>query len=279
MSTTKWNSCVVITVDRYFFIYCVSYVYVGSHSCADQGFFFLYSPTWTAQTVWFGAVTCIAHCHILMCSSVRMVTYWRHITSDQWPVSNALWISGTLNFTTQSRVVSVYLSMTLQLNSGQAGSLFIHSRKDSSEWVISPSQRPPRAQHTTNTWDELSCSQQVLKARSQWSSGRRPTPQIARPLESAVGSKNWYRVNLEGCFKLCVVCISVRVHSDVLYAVKNHPILALHNQCTWKNVITKSEQQLIKQKLSSSCAAPTERSASSWPFCRQKLDSDRPGCT
>jgi len=33
-----------ITVDRYFIAYCVSYVYLGSHSCADQQLF-LYSPS------------------------------------------------------------------------------------------------------------------------------------------------------------------------------------------------------------------------------------------
>ena len=40
MSTTKWNSCVVITADRHFLVHCVSYVYIALHSCADQEFFF-----------------------------------------------------------------------------------------------------------------------------------------------------------------------------------------------------------------------------------------------
>ena len=72
-----------------------------------------------------------------------------------------------------------------------------------------------------------------------------------------------HRINLEGCFKLCVVCISFHMHSYVLCAVQNHPILALHNHCTWNNVITQSEQQLIIQKSSLSFGASTKRSASS----------------
>jgi len=34
-----------ITVDRYFIAYCVSYVYLGSHSCADREFFFIHQFT------------------------------------------------------------------------------------------------------------------------------------------------------------------------------------------------------------------------------------------
>jgi len=206
----------------------------------------------------------VSHINVLFSSHGHTLA-----SHNRWPVAC---IQHALNFRCSKFHHTKPRGFSLSFNdaAAQLGSLFIHSRKDFSEWVISPSQRSPRTQHTTNTWDDLSCSQQVLKARSRWSSGRRPTPQTARPPVLTVGSKNWYRVNLEGCFKLCVVCISVHVHSNVLYAVQNHPILALHNQCIWKNVITKFEQQLIIQKLRSSCAAPTERSASSWLFCRQR---------
>jgi len=40
-----------ITVDRYIIAYCVSYVYVWSHSCVDQELFFLCSPSYYLPVV------------------------------------------------------------------------------------------------------------------------------------------------------------------------------------------------------------------------------------
>jgi hypothetical protein len=57
---------------------------------------------------------------------------------------------------------------------------------DSSERVISSSQRPLPTKHTTNTRDENPCLQWNLKPRSQQSSGLSITPQNERTPGSAV---------------------------------------------------------------------------------------------
>jgi hypothetical protein len=51
-----------------------------------------------------------------------------------------------------------------------------HTLCDSSELIISSSQRPLPTQHTTNTRDERPCPQQDSNPRSQQSSGFKPTP-------------------------------------------------------------------------------------------------------
>jgi len=60
-----------------------------------------------------------------------------------------------------------------------------HTWYDSSERMISSSQRPLPTEHTTNARDEYPCSRRDSTSRSQQSSGSRPTPQIARQPGSA----------------------------------------------------------------------------------------------
>ena len=171
-------------------------------------------------------------CHISMCSSVRTVTYRRHITSGQWPVSNALWVFGTLKFRhTKPRGFSLsFTGAAAQLGIGR---LTVHTQSEGLLWVSDQSV----AETSTYT-----ANNEHIRGTFMLSTGfEGAIPMIERPLGSAVRSENWYGINLEGCFKLCVGCISFHVHSYVLCAVQNHPILALHNHCTWKNVHTQFE--------------------------------------
>jgi hypothetical protein len=67
------------------------------------------------------------HINVFFSSHGHLLT-----SHNQWPVAC---IQRPLNVSTQSRVVSVYLPVALQPNSGQADLLFTHSRKDPlSEW-------------------------------------------------------------------------------------------------------------------------------------------------
>ena len=73
MSATKWNSCVVITVDRHFLPIacgvCVC-VYVGSQRCADQELFFFFVFTKSLSSSCFATLVIIVDWLINRCGTV-----------------------------------------------------------------------------------------------------------------------------------------------------------------------------------------------------------------
>ena len=89
-------------------------------------------------------------------------------------------------------------SVAHQLNSAQCHLIFeasrsdaiththTHTRRDSSERVISSSDRPLPTQHTTNKTDEHPCCQRDSNPQSQQSSGPRRTPETTRPPGSPI---------------------------------------------------------------------------------------------
>jgi hypothetical protein len=94
----------------------------------------------------------------------------------------------------RKRKAKAFFSLALEPNS-DLGPLIVEvsrshttrhtrTRQDSCERVISFSHRPLPAQHTVSIRDEHPCPPRDSNSRSPQSSGRRPTPQTARPLGS-----------------------------------------------------------------------------------------------
>jgi hypothetical protein len=128
---------------------------------------------------------CVPYQH---CKITRMCVHYQHCklknkSRNITHVDNA----NNVSYLWLNDPTRVYTALLLRFRDHRHTQLdtHTHTRLDSSEQVISSSQRPLPTQHTTNASDKHQCPHRNSNPQSQTSSGRRPTPWTAQPPGSA----------------------------------------------------------------------------------------------